>query len=143
DAAACQLVFHHAVVAAGDTMQVGPIAGRFGAVVHPVPAVAVRLDAGGRSMVYSGDTAFCDDLIELARVCDLFVCEATTARDDVDDGTGDAVEAATMAAEAGVGHLVLTHVLAGEDPDELRRLATTVFDGPVDVPRSGRRCSVA
>ncbi len=136
------LVFDHRPAAPGEAVRVGSVTVRFGSVVHPVPAVAVRLEGGGGSLVYSGDTAFSDDLIELARGCDVFVCEATTARDAVEGVHCDAVDAATMAAEAGVGRLVLTHLLPGEDPDELLRLAGGVFDGPVDVARSGRRWSV-
>jgi ribonuclease BN (tRNA processing enzyme) len=49
-------------------------------VVHPsgAPPFALRLQAGGRTLVYSGDTEWTDALIEAARGADLFVCEAYT-----------------------------------------------------------------
>ena len=49
-------------------------------VVHPsgAPPFALRLQAGGRTLVYSGDTEWTDVLVEAARGADLFVCEAYT-----------------------------------------------------------------
>jgi ribonuclease BN (tRNA processing enzyme) len=47
-------------------------------VAHPsgAPALALRLAAGGRVLAYSGDTAWTETLLEVARDADLFVCEA-------------------------------------------------------------------
>ncbi len=39
------------------------------------PATALRLTAGGKTFVYSGDTSWTDELIELSHEADLFVCE--------------------------------------------------------------------
>lgn len=47
-------------------------------VLHPsgAPPLALRVEAGGRSLAYSGDTAWTETLVEVAREADLFVCEA-------------------------------------------------------------------
>ena len=47
-------------------------------VVHPsgAPPFALRLQAGERTLVYSGDSEWTDVLAEAARGADLFVCEA-------------------------------------------------------------------
>ena len=49
-------------------------------VVHPsgAPPFALRVQAGGRTVVYSGDTEWTDVLVEAARGADVFVCEAYT-----------------------------------------------------------------
>ena len=44
---------------------------------HSVPALTLRVTAGGTSVCYSGDTDECDQLRELATGCDLLLCEAT------------------------------------------------------------------
>ena len=44
---------------------------------HPVPAYAIRVTHGGRSLVYSGDTGPCTALDEMAKGCDVFLCEAS------------------------------------------------------------------
>ncbi len=44
--------------------------------VPDTPACALRVEYGGRVIAYSGDTAWTDELIELASGADLFVAEA-------------------------------------------------------------------
>jgi len=41
------------------------------------PALGLRIDWGGRSIAYSGDTQWTESLVELARGVDLFICEAS------------------------------------------------------------------
>jgi ribonuclease BN (tRNA processing enzyme) len=49
---------------------------------HPVehasgaPAYGLRVEYGGRTIAYSGDTEWTEDLVDLARGSDVFVCEA-------------------------------------------------------------------
>jgi len=42
------------------------------------PAYALRVEWAGRIVTYSGDTEWCEELVEAARGADLFVCEAYT-----------------------------------------------------------------
>lgn len=57
------------------TVQVTPFL-----VAHPsaAPAYAYRLAVADRVVAYSGDTAWTDHLIDVAREADLFICEAYT-----------------------------------------------------------------
>lgn len=41
-----------------------------------VPAYGLRVEYGGRTVAYSGDTEWTDELVALARGADVFVCEA-------------------------------------------------------------------
>jgi hypothetical protein len=50
---------------------------RTAAVDHPCDAYAVRVEHGGRSLAYSGDTGPCAGLVEAARGADVLLCEAT------------------------------------------------------------------
>lgn len=67
----------------------------------------------GQSMAFVMDTRMCDAAIELARGVDLLVCESTFLSDEEDKakafGHLTAAQAATIARQAGVGRLVLTH----------------------------------
>ena len=77
---------------------------------YEVDTYAVRVSDGERTLTYSGDSAPADELVEIARDADLFVCEATLdAREDGDRGHLSAEEARDAAARAGVKRLVLTH----------------------------------
>src|SRR5262245_12888481 len=46
--------------------------------IHPIPTMAFRIRAGGRTLGFSGDTAFDPSLIEWLATADLIVHEATT-----------------------------------------------------------------
>lgn len=67
----------------------------------------------GRSFAIVMDTAICDEAVELAEGVDLLLCEATYLESEVslarDYRHLTAREAATIAREANVGHLVLSH----------------------------------
>ncbi|MEU4118703.1 MBL fold metallo-hydrolase [Kitasatospora sp. NPDC028055] len=97
------------------------------AVEHGMPAFALRAEAGGRSLVYSGDTAPCAALTELAADCDLLLCEA----EGDDPAHHTAEQAGATAAAARAGRLVVTHVGRALTPAEAVARAASRFAGPV------------
>src|SRR6185312_9690276 len=54
----------------------GPFEVTLARTAHPVECYAIRLTAGGRSLVYSGDTGPCERVVELARGADVLLAEA-------------------------------------------------------------------
>ncbi|MBI1417563.1 MAG: MBL fold metallo-hydrolase [Limimaricola sp.] len=136
----------------------GPL--RVGAlrVPHPPldPCYALRFD-GSRSVTCSGDTAYHLPLADFARGSDLLLHEAMLpeAVDLIVQKTGmgeklrahifaahtTADDAARIAAAAGVGRLVLNHLLPADDPrftegDWLAKVAQG-WDGPTMIARDG------
>ena len=102
---------------------------------HPpvVPAFAYRFDSADRSVVISGDTKPSANLVALARDADVLVHEVyfdEAAIDRLIAGVGNAPrlkqsvmshhtsasDAGRIAQAAGVGTLVLSHLLPAEDP---------------------------
>ncbi|MEU7068723.1 MBL fold metallo-hydrolase [Streptomyces narbonensis] len=124
----------------GHVATVGGLTLRSRAVDHAGPdAFALRVESeDGRSFVYSGDCEPCPPLVELARGCDLFFCEA----DGDVPGHHTPAQAGLSAAAAGVGRLVVTHVGAGVEPDEAVALAAAGFPGPVAHADPGARFEV-
>ena len=118
----------------------------FREVRHYIPSYAMRVERNGRSLVYSSDTAPCQALADLANGCDLLLAEAThgTALPDPAKERGHltAKEAGELAAEANVGHLLLTHVWESHDPEELVNAAGAAFSGPISVAEAGRTYDV-
>jgi ribonuclease BN (tRNA processing enzyme) len=107
---------------------------------HLCEAYALCVDAGGRSLVYSGDTGPCAALVELARGADVLLCEATWphVRPEWADEPPAGVhlsgrQAGEHAAAAGVGRLLLTHVPAWFSGEELLAEAKAAFAGPVEL----------
>jgi len=92
----------------------------------------------GRSVVFSGDTAPCDATREIAADADALVHEATFLDADreraIETGHSTALQAAQVAADAGVRLLALTHLSTRYPPRDVRAEARTVFPETV-VPR--------
>jgi len=85
------------------------------AMIHPFPGLCLRLTdlKSGAVLVFSGDTAYNKDLIQLARGADVLIHEGTLgARMPAGDKDGHCggEEAARVAKEAGVSQLLLTHM---------------------------------
>jgi len=126
----------------------------------PYRAVSYRFDSRDRSITFSGDTAYSENLVRLAEGSDIFVCEtieAATTRANFDsrvaagayadnpegiwkhiiDTHTTTEDAGRMAAEAGVETLVLTHLLPGALMDVADELyldgVRRHFDGEVIV----------
>ena len=98
-------------------------------VVHPsgAPPYALRVEAGGRVVAYSGDTEWTDALVEVARGADLFVCEAYTFERKVKYH----LDWATLAAQRGrldCRRLIVTHM----SPDMLAHLDGVDVEGASD-----------
>jgi ribonuclease BN (tRNA processing enzyme) len=129
-------VFDVHEVQGGDRLEVGPMQVALADSVHPVPTVSVAVEADGVRVVYSSDSAGGDGLRDFARGADLFLCEATWqgAADDHPDGLHlTARGAGRIASEAGVGRLVLTHVLGSLDREVSRAEASETFRGELEL----------
>lgn len=123
---------------------VGPFTVRIARVAHPVEAYALRVEHGGRSLVYSGDTGPTPALVKLADGADLLLAEASFGPgDDHPPGlhlTGR--QAGEHAAAAGVGRLVVTHVPPWGSGAVAVEEARTAYDGPVELAAAGQEHDV-
>jgi ribonuclease Z len=106
------------------------------------PAELVGPPRRGRKVVLSGDTAPCDAVRELAMGADLLVHEATFGEDEKlrarETRHSTALDAATIARDAKVRRLVLTHLSArySREAPELLTEAREVFDATI-IARDG------
>ncbi len=103
----------------GESLALGPFHLHFAATEHPLPCVATRIECGGRTLVYTGDTARCASVEDLARGADLLLAEASLPESCTDfRGHMRASEASDLARSAGVGRLLLTHFWPEADTEE-------------------------
>ena len=111
-------------------LEIGPFDAALVRTAHPVECYAIRLTAGGRSLVYTGDTGPCERVVELARGADLFLAEAAHPDDDPVQPPGlhlTGRQAGEAAAAAGVGRLLVTHVPAWVDAEAQLAHARAAF----------------
>ncbi|MBV6698464.1 MBL fold metallo-hydrolase [Kitasatospora aureofaciens] len=113
----------------GHRSTVGALSLTSRAVEHGMPAFALRVETAGRSLVYSGDTAPCRALTELAEDCDALLCEADTPDPDPAHHTPE--DAADTATAAHARRLILTHVGRALTPAQAVARASARFAGPV------------
>ncbi len=124
---------------AAGRLQLGPFAITTAVVNHPVECHGMRIEADGRTLAYSGDTAECDQLVEHRLDADLFLCEASWLSDPEPapnihlTGRG----AGEHAARAGAKRLLLTHVMPFTDADQILAEARSTYDGPLELAVCG------
>ena len=112
-------------VAPGDAFSVGSCEIRIGEARHPVPAVSFRIEEGGKAFGYTGDTNTLPSLAGFFRNVDLLLADGLFPAADWAEGKPhlSAELAASLAAEAGAGALVLTHLNPVYSPEILLREA--------------------
>lgn len=118
---------------------IGPFSVTVDHVNHPVETFGFRIGHAGHVVTYSADTGESAALVELARSADVLLCEASFL-----DGPGlppdlhlTGREAGEHATRADVGRLVITHLVAWNDPARTLAEATAAFCGPVTLASAG------
>lgn len=128
-------------------------------VEHPpvTDCYALRFEAGARSVVFSADTAYFPALADFAIGADMLVHEAMLEEgvDRLVARTGNgarlkehllashtvAADVGRVAADAGVGHLVLHHLIPADDPEigEMQWVdaVRSTWTGPLTIGRDG------
>lgn len=122
-------------------LEIGPFSFSFAPTVHPDPCFAVRVECGTASLVYSGDTGPCPELVPFAKGAGLLLCE-TSLYDEYKGrifGHMSAGEAGELAKTAGVGSLVATHMPHWGVHDNLLAQAQAAFGGRTLLARKSLR----
>lgn len=107
---------------------------------HYIPCWGFRVEADGRRLAYTADTAPCSGLADLADDADLLLSEATLRSLDEDAqppeprGHLTPAEAGAVARDGGARRLVLTHLpVNGDDATWARTDAAATFGSEVEV----------
>lgn len=101
-------------------------------VAHNPESIAFRIAASnGVSVVYSGDTDYCENLVSLARHADVFICESSTPDREKIKGHMTPRLAGRTARLARVGTLVLTHFYPACETADIAAECRTEYAGPL------------
>lgn len=91
---------------------IGPFVTRFHKTNHPVEAYAIRLDFKGKSIVYTSDTAYCENLIQFAKNADLLITESSLypGMDGTKSGHMTVNEAIDFSVKSNAKETLLSHL---------------------------------
>jgi ribonuclease BN (tRNA processing enzyme) len=120
-------------------IEIGPLRITAARMRHPVETFGFRIEHAGKAVAYSADTGPCDELVTLARDADVLLAEASFIEEpgQPPDLHLSARQAAEHAARAGAGELVLTHLVAWNDPAVSRAEAAAAYDGRLRLASCG------
>ncbi len=124
---------------ADSVVRMGEFVLRFFPTIHPDPCFAVRVEWEGRTVAYSGDAEYSDDLAGFVTGADLFLCESSLYeqfRGKI-PGHMSAGEAGMTARKGNVGSLILTHLPHYGSHPLLLEQARAEFTGPTTLAESG------
>ncbi len=96
---------------------------------HLIPSISIKASFAESSICYSGDTAPSNEVVKLAKGCDILIHEATGE----ENGHSSPGEAGIIAQTAGVKRLFLIHYPFDSDPTVLLQEAKAHFSGDVVV----------
>lgn len=104
---------------------------------HTPESVAVRLDAEGRSLGYTGDTTSSDELARFFDGVDLLISECSFLEEKHGKPHLTADEVAELATACRAKHLVATHSYFDPDAERLAERLARRYSGRITVPRDG------
>ena len=127
-------------IEADDELSIGPFQVFTAPLPHPRPNLGFHVNAGVRSLVYTGDCGPSDELIHLADGADLLLAEASYAGavpPEIMGSLSSAVDVGREAAMSGVQRLVLTHLMPNTNETDAMAAAARHFARSITVARPG------
>ena len=119
----------------GDELAIGDVQIKTARATHLPTSLAWRLEQGGRSLVYLGDSEPNRAVTELARGADLLVTDCAATDENPKPGHIGPTQSGEIAREAGVKKLLLCHLYREMDPEDICKRAGRVFSGEVIAAR--------
>lgn len=109
---------------------------------HTDESLAVRIESGGRSICYTGDTGYSDELADFFKGADLLISECSFKERREGVPHLSVKDVARMAERANVSRLVVTHFYFEVNEAELKEELRRAYSGEVIVGRDGMRISI-
>ena len=93
--------------------------------------IAYRIEAEEKSIVFSGDTAYCEDIISLANEADLLVLECSLPDSLPSSNHLTVSQAASIAKQANVKSLLLNHFYPQVENEPIEKIVKNIYSGTV------------
>ncbi|KLV26993.1 hypothetical protein CHH55_07370 [Niallia circulans] len=126
-------------ISVGKTSNIGPFTISFCETIHPAYCLAMKIQANGKTILYTADTEWKDELVVFAKNADLLISEASIYKEQfgVVRGHLTGEEAGKLAELAGVKQLLLTHLPHYGEQEKLVEEAKEIYSGPVQLVYPG------
>lgn len=111
-------------------------------VIHTRQSLAYRIESGGKAIVYSGDTDYCQAIIDLAMGSDLLVLECAFPNERRSPGHLTPSLAGEIASKARCQRLVLTHFYPVCEGYDLLSQCRKTYSGEVTLAEDLMRVTV-
>ena len=112
-------------------------------VKHNPESLAYRVtNTDGYSAVYTGDTDYSENIIELAQNADLLICESALPDSMRVKGHLTPSVAGEIATRAGIGKLVLTHLYPECDQVDIEQECRKTYAGPLIIAEDLMRIEI-
>lgn len=121
-----------------DELHIGPFTITFMPTEHPAVCYAMRICAGEKTVVYTADSSYLPEFVPFAKHADVLICECNfyAGQQAKQAGHMTSEEAATIARDAGVKTLLLTHLPHFGNVEQLVDEAKTIFHGDVHIAKT-------
>ncbi|WP_100011424.1 MBL fold metallo-hydrolase [Lentibacillus sediminis] len=120
-------------------LDIGPFSITFLKTIHPVPCFGMRITDGEKVVVYTADTSYQNGWIQFAKDADLLItdCNFYAAQDGSGAGHMTSAEGGSIAEEADVKTLLLSHLPQYGEIHQLAEEAKQHFGGTVQLAEEG------
>lgn len=120
-------------------LEIGPLTITFLKTAHGVPCYGMRITDGETVIVYTADTSYQDEWIDFAYQADVLItdCNFYADQDGSEAGHMNSKEGATIANQAQVKELILSHLPQFGDQTQLVSEASQYYEGPVQLAKEG------
>ncbi len=109
---------------------------------HADRSIGFRVEANGRSLVYSGDTDYCPNIVRLGREADLLILECSFPEERKKEGHLTPGLAGRIAREAKAKRLLLTHFYPVFQGHDVRRECGAEYSGEILLATDGMKVSI-
>lgn len=104
---------------------------------HRPESIAYRVESEDKVFVYTGDTEYCESVVELSRQADTLLIECSFPDSQPVAGHLTPGSVARIASEADVRRVVLTHIYPAAEATDLAGAVQNGFGGEVIVAEDG------
>ncbi|TMU88170.1 MBL fold metallo-hydrolase [Bacillus sp. BHET2] len=115
------------------SLSIGPFKVTFVKTKHPVPCYGMRIEAGGKSLFYTADSAYREEFVSFGRDADVLLseCNFYGEMDASNAGHMTSLDAGNLAQKTNAGKLILTHLPHFGNLLQLVTEAKSIYNGEV------------